>query len=107
MLVNPDNELRPGVKRIVIFGLMAVIVVISINMPGIRQVFTIVGSTSGNLISFILPAGIYLKLLKQRDENGLATTNDWFLKWIAMFSVVFGFFSMFICLTASIVYLLK
>jgi len=58
--LDPDRELKVTLKNVFIFLLLCGIVLLSIFIPSIRSVFSVVGVTAGNLVAFILPGAFYL-----------------------------------------------
>ena len=61
--LDPDRELKPLIKNLLILLLLSIIVFFTIVIPDIKVVFSMVGVTAGNLVAFILPGAFYLKII--------------------------------------------
>jgi amino acid permease len=99
--LDPDRELKPKIKYIFILLLLAGEVMLTILIPGIKIVFSLLGATVGNLVAFILPGSFYLKIIYKREKSKLPYNNNRFLKSFAWISIVFGLISLIIGLLAN------
>ena len=61
--LDPDRELKPLIKNLLILLLLSIIVFFTIVIPDIKVVFSMVVVTAGNLVAFILPGAFYLKII--------------------------------------------
>ena len=95
-VIDPTKELKPLLKNSLIIGLLVLCIFSAIIIPNIKSVFSIVGVTAGNLISFILPSSFYLKI-----TNRLKTRKNKFLRVMAYVSLCFGILSLIIGLVGN------
>ncbi|XP_067906481.1 sodium-coupled neutral amino acid symporter 1-like isoform X2 [Heterodontus francisci] len=67
-----------------------------INIPTIKDVFAVIGSTSANMLIFILPASLYLKLVNNESQK------SW-QKIVAVAFLAVGI--MFMCITVPLIFI--
>ena len=97
--IDPDIELITLVKWISIILLLLLCIFFAIVIPSIKSVFSIVGVTAGNLISFILPPIFYLKIIKKYKKK----KKNRFLIVMAWISSIFGIISLILGLSANVI----
>ena len=78
------------------------IMTVAILVSQIKIVFSLLGAVTGNMLGFILPAAIYLKIVQDRKAAGKNVKKTGLQTCTAWMCVIIGFISMFTALVANI-----
>ena len=82
--------------------MLALNISITILVREIKVVFSLIGAVTGNILGFILPGAMYLKIMIDRNKQKKSINHSSYLWIMAWVGVIFGFVSMVVCLTANV-----
>ena len=56
-------------KKFIIIWLFAFVILLAILIPGIKVVFGIIGSSSSNILLFIMPSAMFIKAIEMEIKE--------------------------------------